>query len=341
MRTIFTVIFLFLSINVFSQNYQKINIYISSPDDFIRLAEAGISLEGSKLSKENNLAFFVDDNELVKINSLGLSYEVLIADWQSYYDSMQKLNEKERQAVVSDSKKEFNVDGFGFGSMGGYYTYAEIAANLDSMYAQYPNLITQKYSIGTSHENRTIWAAKISDNPNINENEPAVGFDALIHAREPQSMATMMYYMWYLLQNYGTNPEVTYLVNNREIYCVPCFNPDGYEYNRMTSPGGGGMWRKNRRNSGSGYYGVDLNRNFGYAWGYDNSGSSPYPSDETYRGPFAFSEPEVQAIRDLAILVNYKTQFTMHSYGEYILYPWGYVDMETPDSLTYREFAAL
>ncbi len=105
MRTIFTVIFLFLSINVFSQNYQKINIYISSPDDFIRLAEAGISLEGSKLSKENNLAFFVDDNELVKINSLGLSYEVLIADWQSYYDSMQKLNEKERQAVVSDSKR--------------------------------------------------------------------------------------------------------------------------------------------------------------------------------------------------------------------------------------------
>jgi len=210
MRTIFTVIFLFLSINVFSQNYQKINIYISSPDDFIRLAEAGISLEGSKLSKENNLAIFVDDNELVKINSLGLSYEVLISDWQSYYDSMQKLNEKERQAVVSDSKKEFNVDGFGFGSMGGYYTYAEIAANLDSMYAQYPNLITQKYSIGTSHENRTIWAAKISDNPNISENEPAVGFDALIHAREPQSMATLMYYMWYLLQNYGTNPEVTY-----------------------------------------------------------------------------------------------------------------------------------
>mgnify|MGYP001163452251 CR=1 FL=1 len=341
MRTIFTVIFLFLSINVFSQNYQKINIYISSPDDFIRLAEAGISLEGSKLSKENNLAIFVDDNELVKINSLGLSYEVLISDWQSYYDSMQKLNEKERQAVVSDSKKEFNVDGFGFGSMGGYYTYAEIAANLDSMYAQYPNLITQKYSIGTSHENRTIWAAKISDNPNISENEPAVGFDALIHAREPQSMATLMYYMWYLLQNYGTNPEVTYLVNNREIYCVPCFNPDGYEYNRMTSPGGGGMWRKNRRNSGSGYYGVDLNRNFGYAWGYDNSGSSPNPSDETYRGPFAFSEPEVQAIRDLAILANYKTQFTMHSYGEYILYPWGYIDMETPDSLTYREFAAL
>ncbi|HOJ08109.1 MAG: T9SS type A sorting domain-containing protein [Ignavibacteriota bacterium] len=341
MRTIFTVLFFLLSINIFPQNYQKINISITSPNDFIRLSEAGINLEGSKLSKENKLAVFVSDNELAEINSLGISYEVLIKDWQLYYNSMQTLDEIEKQTFVSDSKKEFNVDGFGFGSMGGYYTYAEIAANLDSMYANYPNLITQKYSIGTSHENRTIWAVKISDNPNISENEPAVGFDALIHAREPQSMATLMYYMWYLLQNYGTNSEVTYLVNNREIYCVPCFNPDGYEYNRINNPGGGGMWRKNRRNNGGGYYGVDLNRNFGYAWGYDDYGSSPDAWEETYRGPFAFSEPEVQAIRDLAILANYKTQFTMHSYGEYILYPWGYVNMETPDSLVYREFAAL
>ena len=225
--------------------------------------------------------------------------------------------------------------------MGGYYTYAEIVANLDSMYAQYPNLITQKYSIGSSQQSRTLWAVKISDNPNLNENEPAVGFDALVHAREPQSMATLMYYMWYLLQNYGTNPEVTALVNNREIYCVPCFNPDGYEYNRTTNPSGGGMWRKNRRNNGDGSYGVDLNRNFGFAWGYDNIGSSPTPSSETYRGPSAFSEPECQAIRDLAIQRSYKTHFNMHTYGGYILYPWGYMDAETPDSLTYREFAEL
>jgi murein tripeptide amidase MpaA len=97
-----------------------------------------------------------------------------------------------------------------------------------------------------------------------------------------------MYYMWYLLENYGTDPEATYLVDNREMYFVPCFNPDGYEYNRQTDPNGGGMWRKNRRNNG-GSYGVDLNRNFGYMWGYDDLGSSPIPSSETYRGPSAFS----------------------------------------------------
>lgn len=66
-----------------------------------------------------------------------------------------------------------------------------------------------------------------------------------MHSREPQSMASLMYFMWYLLQNYGTNPEVTSLVNNREMFFVPCINPDGYEYNRQTNPNGGGMWRKN------------------------------------------------------------------------------------------------
>ncbi len=71
------------------------------------------------------------------------------------------------------------MSGFKFGSMGGYYIFDEIVADLDTMFQLYPNLITEKYSIGTSHEGRTIWAVKISDNPNINEDEPAVGFDAL------------------------------------------------------------------------------------------------------------------------------------------------------------------
>jgi murein tripeptide amidase MpaA len=67
--------------------------------------------------------------------------------------------------------------------------------------------------------------------------------------------------MWYLLENYGTNDEVTYLVNNHQLYFVPCINPDGYVYNQTTNPNGGGMWRKNRRNNGGGVYGVDLNQN--------------------------------------------------------------------------------
>jgi carboxypeptidase T len=341
MKTLFALLIAFLSVTISAQNYKQISIQISSANDFITLAQIGIDLEDSKFNKDNTLILFVSDIEFNLISSNGFSYTILIDDWNSYYNSLQQLSNEEKDIYLSESLRDYNVDGFGYGTMGGYYTYNEIVANLDSMYSQYPNLITHKYSIGSSQQSRTLWAVKISDNPNINENEPAVGFDGLVHAREPQSMATLMYYMWYLLQNYGTNSEVTYLVNNREIYCVPCFNPDGYEYNRTTNPNGGGMWRKNRRNNGDGSYGVDLNRNFGYQWGYDNVGSSPTPSSETYRGPSAFSEPESQAIRNLATLRSYKTYFNMHTYGGYILYPWGYIDAETPDSLAYREFAAL
>ena len=88
----------------------------------------------------------------------------------------------ERQSAKEKSKAEYGVEGFGFGSMGGFYTFQEAIAQLDTMYANYPNLITQKFSIGTTIEGKQIWAVKISDNPNINENEPAVGFDALVHA---------------------------------------------------------------------------------------------------------------------------------------------------------------
>ncbi len=340
MKSLFTIALLILSITISAQNYKQISIHISSPNDFIVLSQNGIDLEHSGLSKENNLNFFVSEDDLNKIISLGFNYSVLIDDWHAYYNSIQQLSIQEKNSYLLESKDYYNVDGFGFGSMGGYYTFAEIVANLDSMFAQYPNIITQKYSIGTSQQSRTIWAVKISDNPNINENEIKVGYDALVHAREPQSMASMMYYMWYLLQNYGTDPEVTYLVDNRELYFVPCFNPDGYEYNRTTNPSGGGMWRKNRRINGDGSYGVDLNRNFGFAWGYDNIGSSNIPGDETYRGPSAFSEPESQAVRNLALLKNYRTHFNLHSYQNAFLYPWGYIDQQTPDSLTYREFAS-
>ena len=334
-----TVFCLVLTISLFPQSSKKVKVLINSSFDNERLISLSLDLEHSSSNKKGERILFVNENEFTELKQSGLSYEILIDDWKSYYNSLPALSAEERFQIKIESEMNFGVSGFNFGSMGGFYTFDEIIADLDTMFQLYPNLITERDSIGSSNEGRTIWAVKISDNPNINEDEPAVGFDALVHAREPQSMATLMYFMWYLLENYGTDPEVTYLVDNREIYCVPCFNPDGYEYNRQTDPNGGGMWRKNRRNNG-GSYGVDMNRNFGYKWGYDNNGSSPIPSDNTYRGPAPFSEPEAQAIRDLAILKNYGTHFNMHSWQDAYLYPWGYINEQSPDSSTYREFAS-
>jgi hypothetical protein len=339
MKKLFTFLFAsFFLTNLSAQNYKQVKIFLNEFNSIQKLQQLAILDDHFYYDKDKSVTTFLSERDFQKLVQSGFTYEVLINDWFTHYNSRPQLTETEKQSIIQHSREHFNVDGFGFGSMGGFYTFNEIVAQLDTMYMQYPNIITQKFQIGTSHEGRPIWAVKISDNPNLNENEPKVGYDALIHAREPQSMASMMYFMWYLLQNYGTNPEVTYLVNNREMFFVPCFNPDGYEYNRQTNPTGGGMWRKNRRNNG-GSYGVDLNRNFGYMWGYDNTGSSPNPSDETYRGPFAFSEPEAQAVRDFAILNGYKTHFNMHSYQNAFLYPWGYINSLTPDNSTYVEFS--
>jgi len=75
-------------------------------------------------------------------------------------------------------------------------------------------------------------------------------------------------------------------------------------------------------------------------WGYDNQGSSPYPWDETYRGAYAFSEPENQAIRNLALQHEFVFAISYHSYGQLMIYPWGYVDEDTSDHKLYTDIAA-
>jgi len=340
MKRLFTIAVIFFTVvTVSAQNYKEVKIYLDSKEQLSNLYSLGLEFDHFRWEKDNSITTFISDREFELLQSSQFRYEVLIDDWNSYYANLPKLSDSEKQYFLQISKEKYNVEGFGYGSMGGFFTLNEINARLDSMYAQYPNIITQKFQIGTSIEGRPIYAVKISDNPNVNEPEPQVQFNALIHAREPQAMMTIMYYMYYLLENYGTDPEVTYLVNNREIYFIPCINPDGYEYNRQTNPNGGGMWRKNRRLNSGGSYGVDLNRNFAYMWGINNSGSSGTPSSETYRGTAPFSEPETQAIRDFTNSKNFKTTLNYHTYSNLLLYPWGYANVPTPDNNIFVEFS--
>ncbi|MBK7868482.1 MAG: immune inhibitor A [Ignavibacteriales bacterium] len=320
--------------------YKKVKIFPSASEGFAPILQYAFDLEESITDKDGSIKIFLNSKEFSELQNSGLQYEVLIPDWQEYYNNLPTLRPEEKLEFLRESKEKYGVEGFGFGSMGGFYTFQEAINQLDSLHARYPNIITQKFQIGVTENGRPIWAAKISDNPNVSESEPRALFDGLIHSREPISMMTVLYAMYYLCENYGDDPEVTYLVNNREIFFIPVVNPDGYEYNRTSNPNGGGLWRKNRKNSGGGAYGVDLNRNYGYMWGYDNSGSSPTPSSETYRGPSAFSEPEVAAIRDLSVANGFRSYVNFHSYANAMLYPWGYINQVTPDNLIYSDFCS-
>jgi hypothetical protein len=247
--------------------------------------------------------------DLERLQSTGLKYTITIDDMTAFYRTRLDQNR----------------------DMGGYRTLSEIGLVLDSISNAHPEIVTPKWSIGNSIEGRPIWVVKISDNPNVDEDEPEVYYYACHHAREVITPEVLIYFMRYLTNNYGTDPQVTYLVDNRELFFSPCLNPDGYYYNEATSPDGGGMWRKNRRNNGGGSYGVDINRNYGYQWGYDNTGSSPTPSNETYRGIAPFSEPETQAQRDFISTRHFKVIANYHSAAGLFLYPWGYADLYSPD----------
>jgi len=325
----------------FGQNYKKVKIYLNDRNNVKSLIEAGIALDHFDFGKDNSIITFLSDEEFSILKSTGFRSDVLIDNWFEYYSKLQKLSSAEIQEEMAKSKSGFGVTGFHLGSMGGYMTLAEAYAELDTLKNLFPNLITIKQSLGNSIENSPVYMVKISDNPDVDENEPEVLYTALHHAREPESMMQMFYFMYYLLENYNSNSTVQYLVNNRAMYFIPVVNPDGYEYNRSTNPSGGGMWRKNRRANTGGSFGIDLNRNYGpyNYWNAPNGGSSTSPSSETYRGTAQFSEPETQIIRDFLTSRKIKNALNYHTFSNLLIFPYGALSHETPDSLIFREYA--
>ena len=131
-----------------------------------------------------------------------------------------------------------------------------------------------------------------------------------------------------LVRDYDTDPAIRAFVDNTELWVVPVANPDGYQH----SWGSDRYWRKNRR----GKFGVDLNRNFGVAWG--GTGSSRNERSQTYRGAYAFSEPETAALRDLVLREQIAAHIDFHAYGQLVLYPWGYTGKPAKDR---DQFAAI
>ena len=191
----------------------------------------------------------------------------------------------------------------------------------------YPEIISEKIILGQSYEGNDIWAFKISDNVNEDEDEPEVLYTGLTHSREPLSMMNLFYFVQNLAESYEAgSSEENYLINERELWFIPVVNPDGYIYNEQIEPDGGGMHRKNRRDTGCGFgtqRGVDLNRNYGYGWGANNTGSSPNPCSDTYRGEIAFSESETDYVKTFILSRQFSNVLHYHSYGNSYIHPYG------------------
>ena len=315
-------LFVLLIVMVFSsaalprdhQPYILARVSFPTPDAADRLQSW--NLDAIRIEKGQWVEFVTHADEISRLRAAGFGVQVLIEDMEEHYARGRKGD-----------------------NFGDFHTYSETIDALDAIHAAYPAITTARDSIGTTHEGRALWAMKISDNPDVQESEPEVLFDALHHAREPITVEVLLNTMEYLCANYGTDPEITFLVDNRQIWFVPIVNPDGYVYNESTYAGGGGMWRKNRRDNGGSYYGVDNNRNYPYEWG--GSGSSPYPYDEDYRGPSAESEPETQGMMNFIEAHQFVTHNSYHSVAAMVLYPWGYTTANSPDDALFQTVSAV
>lgn len=221
-----------------------------------------------------------------------------------------------------------------------YRNYGEIKEILEQTVADHPG-IAALYDIGDSWEktasiaDRDILAIKISDNVAVEEDEPEFLLVALHHAREWPTSETALQVIANLTDGYGVDDRISWLIDNREIWIVPVTNPDGLDYalsSDLTED-----WRKNRRDNLDGTYGVDLNRNYAGsengdplgAWG--GAGTSDDTSSDVYCGVAPFSEPETQAIRDLAFAHDFQIAFDFHTYDNSVMWPWGYTTDLTDD----------
>lgn len=208
-----------------------------------------------------------------------------------------------------------------------------VEARLAELVAAHPALVSP-ITLGSSVEGRLIRGVRISLAPSGAE-VPAFLFNACQHAREWATPMVAMMLAERLIDGSTNDPEIAAMLSASEVFIVPVANPDGYQYSWDQVR----LWRKNRRDNGSGIFGVDLNRNWGYEWG--GQGASANPNSETYRGPAPFSEPESQALRDFVLAHGRLLgHIDFHSYGELILWPWGWTTQLCEDEPLFSDLGA-
>lgn len=239
----------------------------------------------------------------------------------------------------------------------GYRTYDDIVFELQQIAEDYPE-ITRLYDLADSwgkiytddgndyYEDFyfDIWGLKLTAEPDSLRDRPAVYYVGAHHAREPLSAEVPMDFLRLLLDGYGEDQQITYLVDNTEIWFLPLVNPDGH---KVVLDRTDVWWRKNIRDNnrngrfdtdnhrGRGDDGVDPNRNYGHEWQFN-----PDMNSVVYTGPAPGSEPEIAAFKKLLAEKNFLAGISYHTYSELVLFPYGYAsNVIAPDNDALKDLA--
>jgi len=229
---------------------------------------------------------FVNDNQ---VRAYVIPKEIAILE----------LNEINFEVEIEDLNKQELIQ---FSEVA-YHSYQEIIDLADSLEQEFPE-ICEKYIFGESLGGRQLAALKISDNVAEDELEAEILFDGGIHGDEICGPENIIRFARDMCIDYGTDPDITDLINNREIWLYLMVNPDGRE----------AVPRSRYNNNG-----VDLNRDWGYMW--DGWGSSTG----------AYSQVESKALRSCMYNNQFVVHTTYHGGTEYISLPWSYRSSQPPD----------
>nr|AAT36738.1 carboxypeptidase B [Ochlerotatus epactius] len=279
--------------------------------DFLhRLHESNADLDfwhlSRKLGDEARVLVAPKDQRsfLIKLVKHGLHYRELIADVESTFETYNDV-------LPRSAHRDANI-------LNSYLRHDAVNKYLDDLASKYSSSVSVK-EVGKSYEGRSLRTITINKKPD----NAVIFLDAGIHAREWIAPATALYAINQLVENANANKDV---LSNLTWVILPVANPDGYEFSHESDR----FWRKTRKPAGS-CKGTDGNRNFDFHWG--EVGASNSGCSDTYRGETAFSEPETQAIRDALKELKGSCKFylTLHSYGKYMLYPWGWTS-ELPET---------
>ncbi|KAI0140185.1 hypothetical protein GGR57DRAFT_439814 [Xylariaceae sp. FL1272] len=219
-----------------------------------------------------------------------------------------------------------------------YHAYADHLTFLSSLQAAFPSN-SELFTVGASFEGRAIQGIHLWGTGGKGS-KPAIYWHGNVHAREWITSMTVEYLTYQIINNYANDTTVKTVLNNYDFHIIPVVNPDGFVYTQTSTR----LWRKNRQTrSGTTAVGTDINRNWPYQW--SGSGSSTSPSAEDYRGVAAGDTPENAALRKygdtLAAGKGIKFYIDFHSYGQYVLTPYGYSCSATAsNSATQNSLAA-
>ncbi|MFF3462941.1 M14 family zinc carboxypeptidase [Streptomyces sp. NPDC002619] len=267
--------------------------------------------------------------------------EVYLTDRQA--EKLEKQGVDLTEHTLS-AKSEAHVEDAAQGVFRPYSGSGGLAEEIVRTAQAHPDL-TKVESIGKTLNGQDILAVKLTKNAKKSKDgsKPSVLYMSNQHAREWITPEMTRRLLHHYLDHYKTDERIKKIVDSTELWFVLSANPDGYDYTFKDSETR--LWRKNLRDvNGDGAIstgdGVDLNRNFAYKWGYDDEGSSPNPTSETYRGAGPGSEPETKALDAFEKRVDFTYGINYHSAAELLLYGVGWqVATPTPDDVLYKALA--